>query len=226
MTRVVSVSGLDGCGKTTIIEALRQEFEARGMPASYIWLRYNHYFTRLLHGFCRLIGYTKYENHNDMKIGYHEFHHSQLISWVAIMLNLVDTFLATLIYVYLPLLFTRRIILCDRWVFDIIVDMAVDTRKELTPLPWWGNAFLWLVPQSARCFLIQRNRKALEEARPENIFDRNYLLRRQMFDALAIHNHLVEISNDRTIQEAVHDILNYLSLPYVCRRKRAQNCSN
>ena len=218
ITRVLSFSGVDGCGKTTLIQAVRQELDARGIPSSYIWLRYNHYFTRVFHGFCRLTSYTRYENHGEIQIGYHEFHQSQLISWAAIVLNLVDTFLATLLYVYLPLLFTRRVIFCDRWVFDIIVDMAVDTRKELRPLPWWAKAFLWLVPGSARCFLIQRDSQALEVARPEHDFDRNYLRRRQMFDALAMHERLIEITNDGTIQQAVHEVLSNLLLP-PARRK-------
>ena len=217
VTRVVSFSGLDGCGKTTLIQAVRQEIDARGLPSSYVWLRYNHYFTRILHAFCRVAGYTRYENYNGTRIGYHDFHRSELISWMAIVLNLVDTFLATLIYVYLPLLLSQRVVFCDRWVFDILVDLAVDTHKELTPLPRWGKAFLWLIPQSAKCFLIQRNIEALEEARPDNKFDRNFQRRWQLYDMLSKDHRIIKISNKNTVKQSINEIFNNLLLPFSYR---------
>jgi hypothetical protein len=212
-TRIISFSGLDGCGKTTLIESVRKEIESHGLKTNYVWLRFNHYLTRIFHGFCRLAGYTRYDTHKGIRIGYHEFYRSQFISWMAIILNFVDTLLATILYVYLPLLFTRRIILCDRWAFDIVVDLAVDSRRSLLPTPWWAQAFIGLLPSSSASFLILRNQENLVKARPELVFDRNYQLRCQMFKEIAKYPCIISITNDNTIPNTVREIISHIKLP-------------
>ena len=46
MKHCIVVSGIDGSGKSTIIEALRKSLEARGHRTACIWLRFNHYLTK------------------------------------------------------------------------------------------------------------------------------------------------------------------------------------
>ena len=207
MTRIISISGIDGCGKTTIIEGVRAELEAKGYKTIYLWLRYNHYLTRFFHALCRLIGFTHYEWHDGIRIGYHEFYRSRIISNLAIIFNFVDTLFTSIILVYIPRLFTKRIIICDRWVIDMLIDLQVDTRKNLGPDSFWGRIFLKLIPADAECFVILRNSSLIEAARPEHVYDKNYLPRSEQFTRWSKNSRCIAIDNNGSIDSTVHQIL-------------------
>ena len=42
MTKYIIISGVDGSGKTTVIEGVRAQLEAEGKTVGYIWMRYHH----------------------------------------------------------------------------------------------------------------------------------------------------------------------------------------
>ena len=79
--KIIAISGIDGCGKTSIIKELIKSLSKNGEESRYVWLRYNHYITKFLLAFCRLSGLTKYENVQGVRVGYHEFYRSKIISF-------------------------------------------------------------------------------------------------------------------------------------------------
>lgn len=210
MTRIISFSGVDGCGKTTIIEGIRSALEAQGYETSCVWLRYNHYLTKFLHAYCRITGYTRYEYFGNLRIGYHEFHRSRIISFLEVALTLIDTFFSTLILVYVPWLLSNRIIICDRWIPDILIDLSVDTRWDLDRRRLWVKLFWKLVPKHAKCFIIDRNTASLEKARPQHIHDMNYESRLHLFKESSQYPRIITIENNMGISEAVQQVLNHL----------------
>ncbi len=50
------ISGIDGSGKSTIIDATRRHLQQDGKNVGYIWLRFNHYLTKCMHALARIIG--------------------------------------------------------------------------------------------------------------------------------------------------------------------------
>jgi thymidylate kinase len=46
MTKYIIISGVDGSGKTTVIEGVRAQLEAEGKTVGYIWMRYHHKLVR------------------------------------------------------------------------------------------------------------------------------------------------------------------------------------
>ena len=212
MTRIISISGVDGCGKTTIIEGVRSVLEVQEYKTACVWLRYNHYLTKIFHAFCRLTGFTRYEWHNGIRVGYHEFYRSTLISALAITLNFIDTLLASFFLVYIPALFTRRIIICDRWIFDILIDLQVDTGKYLGPDSFWGRIFLKLVPGNAKCFVILRDSSMIEAARPEHAYDKNYIPRRELFTKWSKNSRYIAVDNNGSVQDTVRQVLSRLNI--------------
>ncbi len=207
MTRIISISGVDGCGKTTVIEGVRSALEVRGHKTNYVWLRYNHYLTKIYHALCRLTGFTRYEWHDGIRVGYHEFYRSRIISNLSIILNFIDTFFATFFLVYIPALFTNRIIICDRWVVDVLIDLQVDTRKYLGPDSFWGRIFLKLVPGNAKCFVILRDSSMIEAARPEHAYDKNYIPRSKLFVLWSENSGCIAVDNNGSIQDTVRQVL-------------------
>ena len=212
MTRIISISGVDGCGKTTVIEGVRLALEARDYKISYVWLRYNHYLTKFLHAFCRLSGFTRYEWHDNIRVGYHEFYRSTLISALAIILNFIDTLLASFFLIYIPALFTKRIIICDRWVVDILIDLQVDTRKYLGPDSFWGRMFLKLVPGNAKYFVILRDTSLIEAARLEHAYDKNYIPRRDLFTKWSKNARCIAVDNNGSVNDTVRRVLSRLNI--------------
>lgn len=210
--QIISISGVDGCGKTTVIEGVRSELETRGHKTSCVWLRYNHYLTKILHAFCRLTGLTRYEWHEGIRVGYHEFFRSTLISTLAIILNFIDTLVASFFLVYIPALFTRRIIICDRWVVDVLIDLQVDTRKYLGPDSFWGRIFLKLVPGNAKCFVILRDAAKIEVARPEHAYDKNYMPRRELFAQWSENSCCIAVDNNASVNDTVCRVLSRLNI--------------
>jgi len=95
--KVICLSGIDGSGKTTLSQMLANEFKKKGYKVHYVWMRYNHYFTKPLLGICRLVGLTKYYRIENYRIGFHLFYKSKPISILFIFLKLIDTYIATVL---------------------------------------------------------------------------------------------------------------------------------
>ena len=215
MSEIISISGIDGCGKTTIIEALRNVLHENGKNSKYVWLRYNHYLTKVLLAYCRLVKLTKYEYVNGIRVGYHEFYRSRFISCLFIFLTYIDTLLASVVNVYIPALISKKIIICDRWIFDIMVDLEVDTGISFPQGSFLNKAFMKIVPAGSHCFLVNRNKHSLLESRNEHSVDRNFANRLKLYEKLSQDPTLEVIDNNGAINKAVERIVTALNLPLV-----------
>ena len=177
---ILSYSGIDGSGKTSIIEGVSKALQKKGHKTRYIWLRYNHYFTKILLVFCRLIGLTHYQTIDGVRIGHHDFYKSKIISYAFIFLTYVDTLLISLLLVHLPRLFSNTTIICDRWVLDILIDLEIDTKIKLNN-SFISRMFYFLIPGKAKCFIIYRDYDPVLNARDEHIIDKNFSDRYKLY---------------------------------------------
>ena len=84
---LIYVMGIDGSGKSTVSEYLADELREKGYDVDVVWLRFNHVITKPLLGFCRLIGLTRYETCDGIRVGYHDFYKSSVISFFFILLT-------------------------------------------------------------------------------------------------------------------------------------------
>lgn len=207
--RIISVSGIDGCGKTTVIEALKTRLQEQRQPVHYVWMRYNHYLTKPLLLLCRLLGLTWYEP-EDPRVGYHEFYKSKVISWLFIFLTYVDTLLASVVCVYVPAYVFGKVVICDRWVLDILVDLGVDTRRSVDSSLFWVRTFLALIPGGTKCFVIERDSSLVEKARSEHQVDKNYPCRLELFQKVSAFPIAIPVENNSSIDKSVRRILNFL----------------
>ena len=65
MTKYIIISGVDGSGKTTVINSLKDKLEQQGKTVDYIWMRYNHYTVKAMNAFARILGLSV-KVHNKM----------------------------------------------------------------------------------------------------------------------------------------------------------------
>ena len=196
MPPIIFFSGIDGSGKTVLIENLIKELNQQGFKTRYVWMRYNHYLSKLLLAFCRITGLTEYHQIAGHKLGVHHFYRSRVISYLFIFSSLIDTAVATFLKLWLFWFKSDAIIVCDRFVTDILIDLMIDTRKFDLFECFWGQAFKRLVAPHARTFYIRRPLKEIIDVRPESEYDTTFFMR------VVLYEHLVRKWNIETVDNA------------------------
>jgi len=104
-------------------------------------------------------------------------------------------------------------VLCDRWVNDILVDLAVDCRRDGLLDSGYLARFQQIVPKDAKAFLIVRKPEAILHCRPEYRDDPDFAFRIRMYRKL---QHKPDaptvICNDNSIDDSVSLIMSYLKM--------------
>lgn len=206
---LVYITGIDGSGKSTLVNIIEKELCQRGIRSTTYWLRFNHVISKPLLGFCRLIGLTRYENIGGIRIGYHEFSKSRIISWLFIALQYLDALRVKYFKIFPASFKKNHIIILDRFVYDILIDMSVDTNIDLFSSRVY-KCFTNLVPKNAKIILIDRDMDEVLKCRPEGVVDKYFKKRRVLFDRLKHENNIIVIENSRTIEEMREQVIDIL----------------
>ena len=206
MARFIVISGIDGCGKTTLIRGLRNRLEREGLTTRYEWLRYNHRLVRPVHGWSRLVGLSRRYGTGDHSIWRHEFYRNRLFCSFYILLTWLDVWLGWLILAARLRSRNVDIVVCDRWIQDILVDLAVDTRRRDLLAGTWHSRFKRILPPGARQYLIVRDSASVVSARPDVLQDASHSFRQRLYGRLEKSPDVVVVRNDGTVQAAVDAI--------------------
>jgi len=210
--RLIYVMGIDGAGKSTVVEWLAKTLRDKGLPVEVRWLRFNHFFSKPLLGFCRLVGLTRYETVRGVRVGYHNFYRSRLVSWIFIVLQYLDALRIRWFWIAPRLRRGDRILILDRFIYDILVDVMVDTRiTDLDRHPL-GKAFLKLLPESALVLFVIRDKEKLLEARPESNVDRNFSSRMDLYLALSARHGLIPLQNNGDLESLFCEVAKRASI--------------
>lgn len=176
----ICITGIDGVGKTTHVNLIIEHLREKGIKCQYKWLRFHHLFSLPLLAFCRVAGYTRLSTlGNSQKCSYHEFYKSRLVSAIYPWILFFDTFLFTTVKVYIPMFFGISIV-CDRFVYDTLIDMAVATKNHEIHKKPVGKLFLKLIPKNAHFVMLDLDKTTIFSRRPELkddlTFDERYTL--------------------------------------------------
>lgn len=125
LNTVIFISGIDGAGKTTLAKEVVEKLREEGIEAAYIWYRWTALISYPLLLLCRLLGYT----HRSKSLTLREYYRNKAIAFLW-------SFLYPFDYVFcsaLKLLTFRQqdIIVIDRFVPDILVDVIFQTRINI-----------------------------------------------------------------------------------------------
>ena len=125
----ICIIGIDGSGKTSHAKALAKSLKQKGLPCKYVWARWTPQFLKpiqfVLNKFyfkSKSVYTSNYEEYTKEKrkiIGNH------VLGLIWQYLVLLDYFFQYLFKIRLPLLF-RQIIVCDRYIYDTMVDLMVN----------------------------------------------------------------------------------------------------
>ena len=204
--KYIIISGIDGSGKTSIIEGIEVVFTKRKKTTVVIWLRYNHYFVKPLHAIARLLGLSKQYNSSEGKVWRHEFYKSTIFSWFYIRFTYLDTLIGKM-KLNFKIKNKPDIVICDRWLNDILIDLGTKTHNDNFLNSNWYFRFKKMLPKKSKEFLIIRNKKDLLDSRIENQEDPDFNFRLKLYKNLSEKKEVILINNTDTIGEAVNKIM-------------------
>lgn len=208
--KYIIISGIDGSGKTTIINNLQKYLSDEGYETSYIWLRFNHYFTKLLNATARVLKLSV-KTHNEMgTVWQHQFYKSSLFCWIYINGTYIDTWISRL---KLWKKSNNRIdfLICDRWINDILIDLGTKTHNKDFLSTKWYSRFKKIIPENSIQFVIYRDIHSVMDCRLENRIDPDFPLRMALYEKLKSEYNIHIINNNQSIEESIHQIIKVLN---------------
>lgn len=153
--------GVDGAGKSTLTNLITKEFnEKYGFKFKRLWFRSKVQIS--LSSFL-----NKFGNRNRSKISYHKKTNKfqKVIYELYLYMILLDYFLISILFIRIPLFLGKNIV-CDRYIYDIILDLASDFDYSETKTKHLINSKLFIEPNII--YLINIPINVAKERRPEH----------------------------------------------------------
>jgi thymidylate kinase len=206
----ICITGIDGVGKTTHVNLILEYLREKGIKCQYKWLRFHYLFSLPLLAFCRVAGYTRMSTlGNFQKCSYHEFYNSRFVSAFYPWILLFDTLLFTTIKVYIPMFFGKSII-CDRFVYDTLVDIAVATKDHEIYKKPIGKLFIKLIPKNSHFVMLDLDKSIIFLRRPELKEDLTFEERYALYESLSFHFNIHVEKNYDDVSQVNCSLINML----------------
>jgi len=146
---LVSISGLDGSGKSSNADALWESLSQRGFHVARAWAGYDAELSLPFIALVRLLGYTRRTKIRGLPFFRREVWRNAAISRLWPLVLALDFVPHAFISVVLPLQ-KGRIVICDRYVYDLVAELT----QESTLGPRAKKTFLNFLPRPDIAFLI------------------------------------------------------------------------
>ena len=206
--RLVALAGVDGGGKTFLLQALQRRLDAAGIPHRHVWSRFRNYLSKPLLALARLTGHNRKEDQDGVRTDYHDFAGRPWLALPFLCLQVADTVLDAWWRYHRPR--DRRTILADRCLYDTLVDLAVDTGLDDIVFGPLGRWLARLLPAPHLAVVLNRPAAAIRADRPDVLLDRQFARRRALYRRLAAEFGLPVLENDAS-PDAVLDRLERLA---------------
>jgi len=212
-TKLIVFAGVDGTGKSALAHAVKNDLEKKNIPVKYIWMRMNYFVSRPFLLICRLAGLTKRPVVNGTKISVHEFYRFKPVAKLIQYTHFVDTFLSWFKHIYVPLNFNKKVVICDRFVHDILVDYAVEGHEWDIFSKRISRLFYLLIPENSKFFLIDVEKDKILKRKTDVIdFDEYFDQRYGLYDELKKDKSFTIINNNGSMDLALKHIFENLNL--------------
>lgn len=174
-------------------------------------MRFNHIIAKLVNGIGRVTGLSEKIKYKNVTVGYHYYYKSSLISWMYIIATLLDLYLVYPFKILWPLI-NGRVVVLDRFIYDIMVDLMVDTGIEDLPQRWPGRLLRKFLPRDSASFFLKVDLKLIHERRPDTVYDKTHSKKYNLYKRLSTDFQLNTIDNNLSTEVVVSTIMNKVSL--------------
>lgn len=209
--KFVAVTGVDGSGKTTLTDWLKEYFRSRKQIPLLVWSRFNNYFSLPFLVATKISGHNIYRTNEGVRMGFHNFEGIPLIfRYLFVWLQVIDVNIATFFKIVIP---SRgdQVTICERGPWDTLVDVAADTGLAQLAGPFFFRLFCWQVAGNANVVLVEREAGLIEASRPELIYDVKLRERQQLYRKLAVINGWKILDNNGNLEDAKNALLDWMS---------------
>jgi thymidylate kinase len=214
---LITISGIDGSGKSSNAVALYKSLCQRGLPVAHAWAGHKPALSYPIMALVRLLGYTRRVRITGIPFFRREVQNNSAISRLWPLVLALDFVPSALVSVALPLR-RGKIIVCDRYVYDVVAELTQESalgkrtkRLLLNLLPHPDIAFLMDVDES----LAWRRSLVPGRAREQPYY--NLEVRRRIFLGLAGENGIIILNGGKKLAEnqgeILHRTLRALGLP-------------
>lgn len=179
----IMLSGPDGTGKSTILMELQKHYQNQGLHVKPVWLRFHHYFAKIVNILGRVTGKSYYTKYSWGKIGYHDYKGTLGIIYI------YAVYLDHLIFrIFLKSRILRKeentIIFIDRYILDIVADLIVDTGKNKIIINLF-HPYIVSELRDAKTFILTCPKEIVTLRRGDIIDDKNYYRKIEAYDFLS-----------------------------------------
>ncbi len=207
MKTYIIISGIDGSGKTTVINELTKTLEASGKSTKYIWMRFNHYSIKIMNMLARMMGLSVKVHNAFGDVWEHRLYKNRLFCRVYVWCSYIDNVIAR----KKALKLDADYIICDRWVNDTMIDLGAECRiDDILDSKWFGK-FQSILPENSFQFVVVRNKKDVVDCRVENTTNPDFPYRYALYEKLMKKRNINVVDNTGTIVESVNQILKTLN---------------
>ena len=203
--QAIMIFGPDGTGKSTIVSALSDHYRSLNRQVRSVWLRFNHYFAKIVNAIGRASGRSYYETYPWGKVGYHNYH--GVIGYIYIYAVYADHLIFR-IFLRRKLLKTEQneTLIVDRYILDIMADLIVDTGKRKLVLRLF-TPFVRKELEQSRMFVLKCDPDIVVSRRPDIADDHSYMAKVDAYAFLAKKLNIPEIDTGRkSVEEAIRII--------------------
>lgn len=206
MKKYIIISGIDGSGKTTVINELTKALEAEGKTTEYIWMRFNHYSVKVMNMLARMLGLSVKVHNAFGDVWEHRLYKSHTFCKLYVWCSYIDNKLAR----SKALKLNADYIICDRWVNDTLIDLGAECRISNILDGKWYVKFQSILPQRSYQFVVIRNKKDILDCRVENTTNPDFPYRFALYEKLLKKSEVNIVDNSGTIEGSVNQILNII----------------
>jgi thymidylate kinase len=203
--RFVYITGADGTGKSTQARLLIQRLQEQGIRCRHLWLRFPFCFSLPLLAYARCRGYSWREVTDGANHGYWDFRRSWVLRALLPWVLLLDAALAAVNKIYVPLWLGNTIV-CERFVMDMLVDLAVAFDDGDIHLRLPGRLYMDLLPRDTVAILLDLDSGTIRERRADLRADRRLEACLQAFRSMATAYPVPVLSSRVSVEEVNQNI--------------------
>lgn len=209
--KVIVFSGIDGSGKSTHARRLTHELRTHGKSVKYLWMRgYGRVFFSLpLLVLSRLLRVTRvYRLKSEVRVSEYPFYAYKPLRLLWPWLQLVDSLLYSVIFLYCPFSCHCDIVVMDRSTVDTLVDVVADTHIPHSLERLLQSLFIALLPSDSLILVLDVSEKTAMNRKKDVLCIPYLKIRRKIYKCLAKKCGWYIVSTDEEFDEVHRHLSN------------------